>query len=53
MVTADVPPEINIDINGLIDVAGKCLYAQELQLILTVMILGLVIVLTMLGGAKK
>ena len=51
--TPETPQEITIDISGLLELADKSLYAQQIQLILTTVLLGLVVVLIMIGGAKK
>lgn len=51
--TPETPQEINIDISGLLKIADKSLYAQQIQLILTTVLLGLIVVLIMIGGAKK
>lgn len=53
MVTAEVPTEINIDISGLLEIASKSLYTQQLQLVILCIILGVLVVLVMIGGAKN
>lgn len=53
--TPETPQEINIDIDigGLMDIADKSLYTQQIQLALMAVLLGLIVVLIMMGGAKK
>lgn len=53
MVTAETPIGMTVDISGLLDIASKSLYTQQLQLALLCIILGVLIVLAMIGGSKQ
>lgn len=53
MITAGVPTEINIDISGLLEITSKSLYIQQLQLFILCIVLGVLVVLVMVGGAKN